>query len=79
MLSDLELKHMNMIRVAKAQWSKQVIYRRGMQTERFKHPYHQDLIINLCVYMCIRYKVLFKFFCKRYRETQQTFLASLIY
>ena len=37
-LSDLELEHMNMIRVAKAQWSKQVIYRRGMQTERFKHP-----------------------------------------
>lgn len=56
--SDLGMlvEHVNMVRVAKAQWSEPVIYRKGMLTERFKHPlYHQDLVINLCVYMCIHW------------------------
>ena len=51
--SDLGMlvEHVNMVRVAKAQWSEPVIYRKGMLTERFKHPlYHQDLVINLCIH-----------------------------
>ena len=84
-LSDLELlvEHMNMICVAKPQWSKQVTYRKGMWTERFKHPlYHQDLIINRRVYMCIHWagqKVCSSFSVRQYRETQTDFPASLIH